>query len=176
MPRARKVTKEAEADVMAFAAEAGEQTIADQASKIPPTLWKPGVSGNPRGRPPEPEGDLVEVLLWKLGKSGPRMLAETLIGIANNELWEDSESVSQDDEGNPTRSRQRTRTYVSVKDRLAAATYIYDRIVGRPRQAVAIKNEGDDPIVTLLRQITSDARALNGRDVPMISGGDPTAK
>ena len=72
MPRARKVTKEAEADVMAFAAEAGEQTIADQASKIPPTLWKPGVSGNPRGRPPEPEGDLVEVLLWKLGKSGPR--------------------------------------------------------------------------------------------------------
>ena len=107
------------------------------------TRWKPGVSGNPAGRPAEPdEATLTEWLIHVLGKTGAKSLAQELIGIAK------SPGVS------PTK--------------LAAIQYIYDRIEGKPRQAITTTGGAENPLVTVLRRITDDRKALEGHVVPAL--------
>ena len=45
------------------------------------TRWRRGESGNPRGRPIQPI-TLTDTLLWRLGRSGARDLADKLIELA----------------------------------------------------------------------------------------------
>ena len=104
------------------------------------TRWKPGVSGNPAGRPPAPDdATLTDWLIHVLGKVGAKALAEELIGIAK------SPGVS------PTK--------------LAAIQYIYDRIEGKPRQAITSSGGTENPLVAVLRRITDDSKALEGHVV-----------
>lgn len=98
------------------------------------TRWLPGESGNPRGRPIEPDG-LTEMLMYRLRKAGAKALADKLIGIALN----------------GTGATQ-----------LAAIQYIYDRIEGKPRQAVLTQSSEEPVIVKLLRGLVDDKAALEG--------------
>lgn len=107
------------------------------------TRWKPGQSGNPAGRPPAPDdATLTEWLIHVLGKVGAKALAEELIGIAK------SPGVS------PTK--------------LEAIKYIYNRIDGMPRQAITTTGGSENPLVTVLRRITDDRKALEGHVVPSL--------
>lgn len=45
------------------------------------TRWERGRSGNPRGRPTQPI-TLTDTLLWRLGRSGAREIADKLIELA----------------------------------------------------------------------------------------------
>ena len=107
------------------------------------TRWKPGVSGNPAGRPTEPDdATLTEWLIHVLGKAGAKSLAQELIGIAK------SPGVS------PTK--------------LAAIQYIYDRIEGKPRQSVSTNDNSEHPLLSIIRKVTDDSKALEGRVLPSL--------
>lgn len=101
------------------------------------TRWQKGASGNPRGRPVEPDG-LTDMLMYRLRKSGAKALADTLISIAMTS---------------------------SGNVQLAAIQYIYDRIEGKPRQAILNTNVGEPLLISLMRKLHDDQTALEGRNV-----------
>lgn len=104
------------------------------------TRWGSGVSGNPNGRPKDPDNaTLTEWLIHVLGKTGAKSLAQELIAIA--------------------------KTPGATPTKLAAIQYIYDRIEGRPRQAVTTTTQDEHPLISLFRKVTDDSKALEGRVV-----------
>lgn len=132
MEEYREITEEVERDVLRAFQEASVDT-----------RWRPGQSGNPAGRPKEPDdATLTEWLIHVLGKKGAKELAENLIAIAK------SPGVS------PTK--------------LAAIQYIYDRIEGKPRQAVHTTSHDEHPLITVIRKVADDNKALEGRRVPSL--------
>ena len=99
--------------------------------------WAKGSSGNPAGRPKEPDdATLTEWLVHTLGKHGAKDLAVELISLA--------------------------KTPGSSPTKLAAIQYIYNRIEGMPRQSVASSRPEEHPLVTIFRRITDDTKALEG--------------
>ena len=124
MSTPKKLTKEAEAEAKEFF---GEEVIKPwrEANKVVPVgrRFKPGKTGNPGGRPRTPEG-VTEVLAWRLGKNGAKLLAEKLIKLATGD-----------------------------KPDLRAIQYIYDRLDGKPRQSVETINDGEDPFILLLQRL-----------------------
>lgn len=85
---------------------------------------------------PKEPDNLVDMLTLRLGKAGSKKLADTLIALA-------TEHKSLD-----------------------AIKYIYDRIEGRPRQAVLQQSEEEPILVRLLRGLVDDRTALEGRSLP----------
>lgn len=104
------------------------------------SLWKPGQSGNPMGRPKEPTEDLDAMLTLVATKSGrAKKLAQHLVDIALD-----------------------GKSHVN----LAAVQYIFDRLEGKPRQSVPDREEKKDPLVVVLERLISSDRALEGRSAP----------
>lgn len=114
------------------------------------TRWKKGQSGNPSGKTKEPSG-LTDMLRYRLGKAGARALADTLIDLARNE-----------DSKFPARVQ------------LDAITYIYDRLEGRPRQAIQQESTEEPLIVQLLRRLSDDKKALEGTTAKPVPIAEPT--
>jgi hypothetical protein len=124
-----KLTPEAEAEARRFFSAIGSDT-----------QFKPGKSGNPTGRPPAPDtDDLIEILKWRLGRSGARKIADKLIALA---LDERGGAVTMD-----------------------AIKYIYDRIEGKPRQTAVTVSDDESPIVRILRGLVDPKPALEGRQL-----------
>lgn len=96
--------------------------------------WKRGSSGNPKGRPVEPD-NLTDMLIHRLGKSGMKRLADHFIELALT----GGGSVS-----------------------LQATMAIYDRIEGKPRQAPPPQGDSEPLIAKLLRGLIDDNHALTG--------------
>jgi hypothetical protein len=86
-------------------------------TKIP--LWKPGQSGNPKGRPKKGES-LTDALREVLGEDGKVKIAQKLISLAT-----------------------------SKKPNIAALKYIYDRIDGMPIQSLTADITADLPIIKI---------------------------
>lgn len=118
------------------------------------TVWQPGQSGNPTGRPKEPD-DLLELLRVLVGKNNAKLIFKNLIFLAAPP--EDSK--------------------VPYHVQLGAISEILDRLVGKPRQAD--REEGGVPYLVQLvqqfhesNQIEPEARSLriNGHtiDAPSI--------
>lgn len=135
---ARKLTpKQVDDATDYFGEEVLKGTVADG-------KWSKGKSGNPAGRPKEPEpgedNGLIDMLIWRLGRTGSKAIADKLI-----ELAKDGD--------------------------LDAIKYIYDRIEGRPRQAIVKETKEEPLLVQLLRKITDDQSALAGQ--PLLNPGRP---
>lgn len=128
MPRKTKITQRAAKDAEEYF---GEDIFEERFPED--TRWQRGVSGNPKGRPVEPE-ELVDMLAYRLTKGLRKQLADKLIEMA-------------------------------LKGNLNAITYIYDRIEGKPRQAVLNRVEVESPLVSLLRAMTTDEHAKQGHRV-----------
>ena len=138
----KELTAEDIADAMEYF---GEDVLDGRTSRTSPaTAWKPGQSGNTKGRPVEPDdATLTEWLVWTLGKTGGKKLAAELIALAM------TPGVS------PTK--------------LAAVQYIYDRIEGKPRQSVATTTGVEHPLVGVFRRIADDTKALEGHRRPALT-------
>lgn len=128
MPRKKLTQRDAKEAADYFGEEIFEERFPED------TRWQRGESGNPKGRPVEPD-NLVDMLAYRLTKTQRKKLADKLIELALE------------------------------KGNLAAITYIYDRIEGKPRQAVLNRVEVESPLVTLLRAMTTDDRAKEGHRV-----------
>ena len=109
------------------------------------TRFQKGRSGNPQGRKPKPD-NLTDMLIYVLGKRGMEDLADKLIALAKNEVPENAGKVP-------------------YNVQLQAINDIYDRIEGKPRQTVMNKNEGEHPLITLLRELTDPGKALEGHEL-----------
>lgn len=109
------------------------------------TKWKPGQSGNPNGRSSEPD-DLIELMRYHLGKAGAAAVVKNWINIAKG-IGDGSHPVP-------------------YNVQLSAAEGLYDRLIGKPRQAPAANGEDEPVIVKILKGLISDDSALTGRELP----------
>lgn len=111
------------------------------------TRWGKGVSGNPGGRPGQPD-NLTDTLAWLLGKAGAKKLAQALIDMAIGE------------EGG--------------KPNLQALVYIFDRLEGKPRQAIIETKIQNEPLLEIFRALTNESKRIpekKTRALP-VGGGD----
>jgi hypothetical protein len=103
----------------------GESLEKQENNKGKPHRFRPGVSGNPRGRPPAGES-LTGVLKAVMGEEGKRLAAEKLLDLALG--------------------KGRRKPY------FPALKYLYDRTDGEPVKAIAAVVENAEIPVVLVRE------------------------
>jgi hypothetical protein len=91
-----------------------------------PTSFKPGQSGNTKGRPKKGE-TMTDILKSKIDKN---TMADNLIKIAFH---------GEDD-----------------KVRFSASKYIYDRIDGMPKQTTQLQGDSENPLTGIVIEKASD--------------------
>lgn len=94
----KQLTPTEEADAKEYF---GTEVLADRLPED--TRWQRGKSGNLKGRPKEPEG-LTDMLMWRLGRTGSKQIADVLIGLAKRGNLQAIQYIYDRIEGKPRQS------------------------------------------------------------------------
>ncbi|WP_426287517.1 hypothetical protein [Luteibacter sp. E-22] len=120
-------------------------TTEKKKTRVGPTTWGKGKSGNPGGRSPRvgPNGESIA----ELARAHTVEALATLVAVCNGD-------VGKPDKDNPK------LTLIEAKDRIAAANAILDRGWGKPKESVDIdanvKGSGV-PVIQIVRVSAPDA-------------------